>query len=403
MGHHGRVKLRVSTAERRSRLADRHRLLPHRAVDDVAVLARDVLALHSSDPVSVYLSAAARMVTPSIAAVESALYDRRQVLRHHAMRRTLWVTTPELMARMHATTTAGYAAAQHRRLLGMLADNGIEDGEDWLTAARTDLLELLRSEGPMTARVLGQRVPRLAHPLRLAVGKPYEGTQAAHTRVLLQLGFEGAIVRTRPVGTWISGQYTWAAMESWLPGALLGPDGAPPEARPAARDLAHQWLSRFGPGTTTDLQWYFGWTATVTRRALADAEAVPVDLDGGSGWLAADDPLLDRDPPQEEPWVAVLPGLDPTVMGWKERDWYLPASAARCFDRNGNAGPSIWVDGRVVGGWGLTGDGAWQPIWFERPVARRRVEVDHRLDVVRDLVGQVRFSVRFPPPYHADL
>jgi hypothetical protein len=22
------------------------------------------------------------------------------------------------------------------------------------------------------------------------------------------------------------------------------------------------------------------------------------------------------------------------------------------FDRNGNAGPTVWVDGRVVGGWG---------------------------------------------------
>ena len=40
------------------------------------------------------------------------------------------------------------------------------------------------------------------------------------------------------------------------------------------------------------------------------------------------------------------------MMGWKERDWYLGPHATRLFDRNGNAGPTVWSDGRVVGGWG---------------------------------------------------
>lgn len=394
----------ITDAVRRARLADRHRLLPHRATDDVPALAESVLALHSTDPVTVYLSAAARMASPSIEGVDQALYAERNVLRHHAMRRTLWIATPPTLARMHATTTAVYAAAQHRRLLGMLADSGITDGERWLTAAKADLLDLLQTEGPMTARTLGQRVPQLAHPLRLAVGKPYEGTQAAHTRVLLQLGFEGAIVRTRPVGSWVSGQYTWAAMDSWSPGALLGPDGAPPDPRQAARDLTRHWLRRFGPGTATDLQWYFGWTATVTRRALADAGAVEVDLDGTPGWLDAEDDLLDAAPPPEtEPWVAVLPSLDPTTMGWKQRDWYLPATAAEAFDRNGNAGATLWVDGRVVGCWTQAPDGELRTGWFEPVPARRRAQLQRRLDVVRDLLGDVRITVRFASPAQRDL
>jgi len=49
--------------------------------------------------------------------------------------------------------------------------------------------------------------------------------------------------------------------------------------------------------------------------------------------------------------VALLPGLDPTVMGWQQREFYLGDHGARLFDRNGNAGPTVWVDGRVVGGW----------------------------------------------------
>src|SRR5690606_3327416 len=49
--------------------------------------------------------------------------------------------------------------------------------------------------------------------------------------------------------------------------------------------------------------------------------------------------------------VALLPGLDPTPMGWKERDFYLGRHATPLFDKNGNIGPTVWLDGRIVGGW----------------------------------------------------
>ncbi len=47
--------------------------------------------------------------------------------------------------------------------------------------------------------------------------------------------------------------------------------------------------------------------------------------------------------------MALLPGLDPTTMGGSSDDWYVTDDVAvLVFDRNGNAGPTIWVDG-VVG------------------------------------------------------
>jgi hypothetical protein len=39
-------------------------------------------------------------------------------------------------------------------------------------------------------------------------------------------------------------------------------------------------------------------------------------------------------------------------MGWKERDWYLGPKGGELFDSAGNAGPTVWSGGRVVGGWG---------------------------------------------------
>ena len=98
---------RIEVEERHARLALRHLLLPRTRTDDVAAIADALVALHSSDPVSVYLSAAARMANPSLEAMEQALYLQRRLIRHHAMRRTLWVATPAVVRRMHAAATGG--------------------------------------------------------------------------------------------------------------------------------------------------------------------------------------------------------------------------------------------------------------------------------------------------------
>ena len=44
--------------------------------------------------------------------------------------------------------------------------------------------------------------------------------------------------------------------------------------------------------------------------------------------------------------------LDPTTMGWRDRDFYLdPADTPYLFDSNGNGGTTAWWNGRVVGCW----------------------------------------------------
>ncbi len=88
-------------------------------------------------------------------------------------------------------------------------------------------------------------------------------------------------------------------------------------------------------------------------RALAELDATPVALDDGSiGWVATDDTADLVVAASIEPWVALLPTLDPTTMGWRERRFYLdPAHTPYLFDSAGNAGTTVWVDGRVVGCW----------------------------------------------------
>jgi Winged helix DNA-binding domain len=383
----------IDATERRARLAVRHRLAASRRTDDVVAIADDLVALHSSDPVTVYLSVLARMRNPLLVAVDKALYDDRTLLRHHAMRRTLWVGGHETTRLAHAAATVDLHRVQYRMLSTGLAAAGFDDPDAWVAAGRAQVLDLL-AEGPLPARDIGRRLPDLTLPI--PAGR-LDNLLAAHTRLLLVLGFAGDVVRARPTGTWINGQYRWAAARDWIPGGIdTGLD-----KRTAAAGLARRWLRSFGPGTRTDLQWWAGWTAATTTRALADVGAVDVELAEGIGYVLPDD-VAPAEP--AEPWVALLPGLDPTVMGWKERSWYLdPAVAAAVFDRNGNGGPTVWVDGAVVGTWVQRRDGT-IAVHLVTPVdAARQAEIDDAALSLQELLGDVRFTVRFPAPVQAAL
>jgi hypothetical protein len=390
---------RIDVAERRARLAIRHRLTPATRIDDVVAITHDLAGLHSTDPVTVHLSAAARMRHPVLPAVDEALYTHRTLVRHHAMRRTLWVLGHDLARAAHHSSTLTLLARQRTLLLDAVARAGLgPDPERWVAAAAEEILAALTDKGPQTARELGKLVPHLAVPLTIGTGRQ-AAVQAAHTRVLLVLGFEGRVLRARPAGTWINGQYRWAAAQAWLPEFT-----EPLDPRTAAAAVARRWLRAFGPGTRADLQWWTGWTVATTTRALADVGAVEVDLadaPGGIGFVLPDD--LDPVAPAE-PFVALLPGLDPSTMGWKQRTFHLdPDHVPVLFDRNGNGGPTVWVDGRIVGGWAQRADGAIAVQLLEDVGAERRTAVDEAAHRLESLLGDVRFTPRFPAPLQAQL
>ncbi len=385
----------VDVPERRARLARRHRHPAEARTDDVVALTDGLVALHSTDPVTVYLSAAARMRTPALEPMATALYEDRSLIRHHAMRRTLWVFGHEAARLAHHGATTTIARVQRRALVAMLAAGGIADPEGWLAAAAAEVGALLRETGPLPAREVGARLPELARPIPVG-GGAYATTQAAHTRVLLLLGFEGRVIRARPTGTWINGQYRWAAADDWLPGGFG--DG---DQRTAAAGLARRWLRAFGPATQVDLQWWAGWTVAVTKRALADVGAVEVTLAEGAGWVLPDDVEPE---PEAPPSARLLPGLDPSTMGWKQRAFHLdPAHVPALFDRNGNGGPAAWVDGRVVGGWVQRRDGTIAVRLLEDVGTEARAELERHARELEALLGDVRFTCRFPAPLQTEL
>lgn len=396
IGHDSGVE-RIDVDERRARLAVRHHIAPAARVGDVVQVARDVVALHSTDPSTVYLSAWARLHEPSLAAVDRALYEDRSLLRMLAMRRTMFVVPVDDAPILNAAASVDVAKRERERNRQILAMAGIEGpaAATWLRRAERDTLAALERRGEAIARELAEDVPALQAKVRMNAGKKYEGDISLASRTVLLLGVEGKIARTRPRGTWISSQYRWATMERWLGGRL-----ADMAFDDAMRELVRRWLTRFGPGTESDMRWWTGRPARDVRPALRALAAVEVDLDGRTGYALPGD--LERTP-TPEPWAALLPSLDPTTMGWQERDWYLGPHRAPLFDTNGNAGPTIWVDGRIVGGWAIRPSGEVVTKLLEDVGRDRRRLVELEVERLTGLLAAAAVVPRFPTPLYREL
>jgi Winged helix DNA-binding domain len=289
----------------------------------------------------VFLSARARVDGLVAGHLERALYEERSLVRMLGMRRTVFVVPRDLAAVMDAAVTRALAPAQRRRLVVELEKQGVApDGAAFVEDVGDRVVAALAG-GPLTANELRAIVPELRLRLGFGAGKSWEGTVGVSTRLLFLLATEGSIVRGRPRGNWNSAQFTWAATAAWLGCPLPVLDAA------ASRiELVRRYAIGYGPVTTDDVRWWTGWGLRATREAIAGAGLVEVAIADGPAYVAAGDvePVL-----EPEPWVALLPALDPAVMGWRGRDFYLGPHGPALFDRNGNAGPTAWVDGRVVG------------------------------------------------------
>jgi hypothetical protein len=355
-----------------------------------------VIALHSTDATSVYLSAAARLKKPSFDAIERALYDDRTVLRMLGMRRTVFVVGAATAPVIQAACTREIAAVERKRLIALVEEFGVaRDGTKWLRSAEKATLAALEARGEATASDLTADVPALAARISVNEGKKYAGEIGMNTRVLFLLAADGHIVRARPRGSWTSSQYRWAPAPRWFEEDLHAHGIG--EAR---AELARRWLSRFGPATVGDLKWWTGWTMGETKKALLAIDLVEADLDGLPGIALADDVDPIRAP---RPWAALLPALDPTPMGWADRDWYLGEHKAALFDRSGNIGPTVWWDGRIVGGWAQRADGEIAYRLLEDVGRAAVTAVEKEAERLGTFIGDVRFKARFRTPLEHEL
>lgn len=128
---------RVDDAERRRRLGRRHHLAAQARAADVGSAAHSLVALHSTDPASVYLSAWARIDGITHFDIDQALYDERTVVKHMAMRRTVWAVATDLLPVVQRAASDDVATAQRRSLAREIVKAGVsDDGGQWVSTPK---------------------------------------------------------------------------------------------------------------------------------------------------------------------------------------------------------------------------------------------------------------------------
>jgi hypothetical protein len=385
--------IRIDTAQRRARLGRRHHLATGAAAAGPVQAARGVVALHATDPATVFLSVQPRCPA-SVSDIEEALYEERSLMRMLGMRRTMFVVPVDAAPVIQSACTRAIAATSRRRYTQLLVAGGVGDG-DWLAEVEDGAARALARRGEATGAQISADEPRLRNQVQVAQGKSYGTVQSITTWVLFLLAADGRVVRGRPRGTWTSSQWHWSPTQMWLPGGM--PEIPEEEARV---ELVRRWLTAFGPGTVADLKWWTGWTVGQVKKALTPLAPVEVDLDGQTGLVLPEDTEPVAEP---EPWVALLPALDPTPMGWSQRDWYLGPHAAALFDRSGNIGPTVWCDGRIVGGWATRPDGEVVYRLLEDVGAETTSTVDQAAERLSGWIAGIRITPRFRTPLEREL
>ena len=351
---------------------------------------RSVAALHSTDPATPYISSRARVPGLDIENLESALYEDRSLIRMHSIRRTLFLFDIEDAVWFHAGATREIAVKERARFeMSLTASMPEHEVAPFVERLTGEVRQVLSGRTLSTSEIIAA-VPDLARKIEIGSGK-WVNSVPVGTRLLLVLGMEGFMVRARPVGTWKSSQYRWALTEEWLGRPIPAVD-----ATEARASLLRRYLEGHGPATLTDIRWWTGWTARFSKEALVAVDAIEVSLEDGSvGYQLADDPGAGG---VTEEVVAFLPSLDSSTMGWKERSWYLGPHGDEVFDSIGNAGPTIWVGGRIVGGWGQKPDGTVVYEILEDVPKRTASSIADEAKALGEWLGERVVMPRFPSP-----
>ncbi len=284
--------------------------------------------LHASATTVPYLSLWARLEQFAKDELHTALYDEASLGKVLCMRNTLFILPKELLP-------TAYQAHKKRR------DAAID--------RYLRHYEISRAQYERTCVAVSDI---LGHGAKTTAEIKEELADPSLSIIVDLMPNDWRLVRGRPRGSWRSNLHEYATFEAWFPDVDLH-SVTPDEARSR---LAAHYLAAFGPATEGDMVWWSGLGKSEIRDSLdALGEKVTVvqieGLENEHFILSSDLHQLERGQTATRS-VFLLPGLDPYVMGHKDRRRFLSEERYhQVFDRAGNALPTVWHDGRVIGIW----------------------------------------------------
>jgi hypothetical protein len=268
---------------------------------------------------------AQRMRLPAEGTIETAFAEGR-LLRTHVMRPTWHFVAPgdiRWMLRLTAPRVNAVMASYYRKF---------ELDQMVFTRTHKALARALHGGRQLTRDALRHAVQR--------TGIATEGLRFLF--ILARAELDGVICSGARIGK----QFTYALLEERVPPARrLTHDEA------LAALTARYFASR-GPATVQDFVWWSGLTG---RDAKAGLEMVSSSLacetiDGRTYWRSASLPAVTR----ASRAAHLLPPYDEYLVAYKDRSAALASASSKRLAANAIFGPTIVLDGQVVGTWKRT-------------------------------------------------
>ena len=263
--------------------------------------------------------------------------------------RCSWCRSEEVPI-FHAAAATGIARTERKRSETLATMLGIRHPAAWIRKAEKAALAALERRGEATAQELATDVPALQRKVGSAVGKTYEGDDrrcraecccCSRSRARWYGDDHGELgQQSVPVGA--DGGAGWAGRSPRSPWPMRRPRSSGAGWRGSGR--APRRTSAGGPA---------GPRGRFGRRSRRSAPSKWI----WTGSEATCCPTTStRRPSRNHGSRSSLPSTRPRWDG-EARDWYLGAHKNHLFDPNGNAGPTIWVNGRIAGGWAMRPNG----------------------------------------------
>jgi len=323
-------------------------------LNDVVKIVKDIGGLHGTSATGPYLSLFARSNSFQREDLAVTMSQKKSLARIRYVRNTIYILPKEYIPVAYAATCqmAEVTAERFSKYLGITPTQ--------YARIANKILKILRGRG-LTTREIKKK-------LRIA---------ANIAPIVNLMCDKGLLVRSLPREGWKSTQHAYYLFKDYYPDLDLSAH----DEKEAREKIVEQYISAFGPVSEQDIVWWTGFPKTQVKGILEDfgeeVSSVEIpELESGYFVLSSELKALISEDAPKHPVVNILPGLDPYLMGYKDRERYLhPKHHKMIFDRSGNATSTILVDGRVTGIWDL-----------EEPL----VKIFYLKDVEKDIRKKVR-------------
>jgi DNA glycosylase AlkZ-like len=232
------------------------------------------------------------------------------------------------------------AAADIRWLLALMAPGRIASNALWHRRLELDDATFAKSNVVLAKTLLGGK-QLTRRELAVTLGQAGIATEGLRLTFLLHRAeLEGVIGSGARRGK----QFTFALLDELVPVSRTL------ERDEALAELAHRYFTSHGPATVQDFAWWSGLIAADARAGLemVKPQLIQEVIDGRAYWLSPSTPTAKV----AAPAAYLLPPYDEYTVAYKDRSAVLDPAYAQ--QAGYGIGPTIAVDGQIVGTWKRT-------------------------------------------------